>query len=127
MKKLIDLKTYEDACAILGIDPETVSVSGVSTDDCNALYAVAKLFIIVRAANKLVNDGNEWKPDWNDGKWKYTAYFYIGGSSGFRSGGFGDWYSSSDVGSRLCFKTSEAAEYIGTQFTDLYKSFMLIN
>lgn len=127
MQKLTDLKTFEDACTIEGIKPDSITASGLSQEDNNALLALAKLFIIVRAANRLINDGKEWKPDYNDNTWKYFAWFAMdGGSGGFRYDDCAHWTSGSSVGSRLCFKTSEAAEYIGTQFTDLYKAFMVI-
>lgn len=129
MEKLNDLKTFEDACNILGIDPATVIAPGTVQEDTAALVALAKLFIIVRAANRLVNDGQEWKPNWNDDdEYKYFAYFWMDetGSSGFRCGDYDLWRSRTDVGSRLAFKTSEAAEYIGNQFIELYKAFMVI-
>jgi len=129
MEKLTDLKTFEDACKILGIDPASVVAPGTVQEDTAALVALAKLFIIVRAANRLVNDGQDWKPDWNDDdQYKYFAYFWMddNGSSGFQYGDFGYWLSYTVVGSRLAFKTSEAARYIGETFTDLFKAFMVI-
>lgn len=129
MEKLNDLKTFEDACKILGIDPATVIAPGTVQEDTAALVALAKLLIIVRAANRLVNEGKDWKPDWNDDdQYKYFAYFWMDdkSSSGFQYDGFGYWGSVTVVGSRLAFKTSEAAEYIGNQFIELYKAFMVI-
>lgn len=130
MEKLNDLKTFEDACKILGIDPATVIAPGTVQEDTAALVALAKLFIIVRAANRLVNEGQDWKPDWNDDdQYKYFAYFWMddNGSSGFQYLDYVTWYSNTDVGSRLAFKTSEAAEYIGNHFLELYKTFMVID
>jgi len=74
---------------------------------------------------KSLNEG--WVPDWNnDNQYKYYPWFKMG-SSAFRCDGYDYWNSSSDVGSRLCFKSSELARFAGEQFTDLYKKFMLIN
>lgn len=40
---------------------------------------------------------------------------------------FGNWASTTNVGSRLCFKSVEQAEYAGKQFIDLYEDLMLID
>jgi hypothetical protein len=37
------------------------------------------------------------------------------------------WLTSSDVGSRLCFKSSELAEYAGKTFESIYKDFLTLN
>jgi hypothetical protein len=40
---------------------------------------------------------------------------------------FGDWansYTYADHGARLCFKTSELAEYAGKQFEGIYREFL---
>ena len=124
------LTSFEDACKILGLDAEKVvpDFSNYPEADKKAMIAHAKLVIIAKAANQLANDGKEHKPDWNDGKLnKYYPWFYMGGSLGFRYYGCADWDSFSDVGSRLCLKSSELAEYAGKQFTDLYQKFMITN
>ena len=87
-------------------------------DSDEKAYKLLKLIAIT------LNEG--WTPDWNnDNQYKYYPWFYMGGSSGFRCSGCGDWRSGSDVGSRLCFKTRELAEYAANQFTETYKQFML--
>src|SRR5688500_12280197 len=104
--KVTDLKTFEDACQVEGISPESVTVPTTIQENSNALLALAKLFIIVRAANRLSNNGEVWKADWNNtNEYKYFAWFYMGGSSGFRCVDCDVWLSTSVVGSRLCFKT----------------------
>jgi hypothetical protein len=125
MEKLNQLKTFDDSCKVLGLDANTVipDFSSFPATDHAAMIAHAKLVIIARAANKLANDGQEWKPDWNDDNWKYYPWFEMGGSSGFRFYVCDRWYSNSTVGSRLCFISREVAEYIGKQFTDLYKDY----
>lgn len=73
---------------------------------------------------KSLNEG--WKPDWEDGNWnKYYPWFKMG-SSAFRSDDYADWGTGSNVGSRLCFKSSKLAKYAGEQFTDVYRKFMII-
>jgi hypothetical protein len=129
MEKLEQLKTFEDACAVLGLDPEQVipDFSRYPERDRNAMVAHAKLVIITRAANKLTNSGEEWEPNWNNLKWdKYFPWFEMGGSSGFRFNGYDGWGSYSSVGSRLCFITRHTAEYVGKQFVDLYRDYFVI-
>lgn len=73
-----------------------------------------------------LNEG--WKPNWDDiSEYKYYPWFDMRGSAGFRYHDYGNWAANTAVGSRLCFKSSELAEYAGTQFTELYKDFMIIN
>ena len=124
MKNIEDLKTFEDACKLENLDSKKVipDFSCFPEADRKALEAHAKLLIIVKAANRIDNDGEEWTPDWNDGNWKYQPWFVMSeGSSGFRSYDFGGWRATSNVGSRLCFKTEAVCKYISTQFIDLYR------
>ncbi len=127
MKELKNLKTFEDACKIEGLDPEKVipDFSCYPVQDHSAMIAHAKLVIIARAANRLANKGVEWKPDWtNNNQWKYYPWFEMyRGSSGFRFGDFDLWHSYSYVGSRLCFLSREVGEYVATTFLDLYRSY----
>ena len=74
---------------------------------------------------KSLNEG--WTPDWEDDNVRKYYPWFVMGSSGFRFGGLANWYTYSNVGSRLCFKTSGLASYAGNQFKDLYKKFMIIN
>lgn len=70
----------------------------------------------------------KWVPNLNDSnQTKWFPWFELGGSSGFRYSDSGGWDSGSVVGSRLCFKTRELAEYSGKQFTEVYKRFMIID
>lgn len=73
---------------------------------------------------RALNEG--WEPDWNDNnQYKHFPWFHMAGSSGFRFCGYDTWATDSRVGSRLCFKSRELAEYAGKQFADLYNKFML--
>jgi len=128
MKNYNEIKTFEDACKIQGIDPKKVlpDFSNYPEGDREALLAHAKLVIIVRASNKLANEGKEWTPDWNN--WderKYEPWFALDekGSSAFRFHDYDRWNSNSDVGSRLCFISNEVCEYVANQFIDLYESY----
>ena len=129
MEKLEQLKTFEDACKILGLDPGKVSpdFTGYPKQDVKSMQAHAKLVIVARAANKLDNDGKEWIPDFSDwNQTKYEIWFeYDGGSSAFRYCDYVFWGTLSVVGSRLCFKSRAVAKYIGNQFIDLYNEYLL--
>jgi len=115
-----EIKTFDDACAKLGINPEEIKLTTPEqlNHHAKALVAHIKLVIITEA----LNDG--WKPDWTDGEWnKYYPWFEMGSASGagFSSVGYGNWRAYSTAGSRLCFKSRELAKYAGTQFEDIYK------
>ena len=128
MEKLNQLKTFEDACKVEGLDPKKVipDFSCYPKKDRKAMIAHAKLVIIVRAANRLANGGKEWKPDFdNSSQWKYHAWLVKRGSSGFLFGDDVDWRSGSHVGSRLCFISSEVCEYIAKKFIKLYNEYFL--
>jgi hypothetical protein len=80
---------------------------------------------IIKMLAKTLNEG--WEPDWsNQNEYKYYPWFEMRGSSGFRFGVYADWFTHSLVGSRLCFKSRELAEYAGKQFVDVYRDFMTI-
>ena len=116
------IKSVTDAINELGEnDPDVIEYRKFQKADVpeRILAQVqAELFI------KALNEG--WEPDWdNSNEYKYFPWFKMG-SSGFRYGDFGRWDTLSNVGSRLCFKSSELAKYAGTQFTDVYEKFMLI-
>lgn len=124
------IKTFEDACKTLKLDSKKVipDFSCYPEKDKKAMEAHAKFIIIVRASNKLENNGKEWTPDWsNDNEYKYYPWFDMSkGSSGFRYDAYDDWHAVTGVGSRLCFKTEELAEYTANMFIDLYKAYFLM-
>jgi|GEM_PF-751113 len=130
MKNFTDLKTFEQACELLNIDSKIVlpDFSNYPEQDKLAMIAHAKLPIIVRAANKLANDGEEVVFDFNDSSQrKYEPWFdmenYSDGSGGFRYDGCDDWDTDSDVGSRLCYISREVCEYTANQFIEVYKAY----
>jgi hypothetical protein len=115
------IKTFNDACEKLGIDPNTIPVvEAILTDLQKPVIALYRLMVIFKAIN------NGWEPDWsNSNQYKYYPWFYVL-SSGF---GFSDSYyfcASTYVGSRLCTDTSEKALYIAKQFEKDYEDFLLI-
>lgn len=101
--KLQELQTFEQACEVLELDSKKVlpDFSCYPESDRKALESQAKLFIVVKAANKIENNSIEWTPDWNDRTDKYEAWFDLS-SSGFRFNDYDNWNSNSNVSSHLC-------------------------
>lgn len=124
------IQTFEDACNALNLNPDQVlpNVSAMPEHHQKAIISHAKLVIITEA----LNEG--WKPDWkNSSEWKYYPWFRMSSGSGLACDDYAcDYsdsnvgYSHSSVGSRLCFKTSELAEYAGNQFKELYEDYFLL-
>jgi hypothetical protein len=123
------IKSFEDACEKLSLDPAALpDFSMMPEKHRKALLAHAKLIIICEA----LNEG--WTPDWNDqSQYKYHPFFEVDANDenpagfGFSFTTYDGWLTYADVGSRLCFKSSELAKYAGKQFADLYKDYFLIS
>lgn len=122
-----DIKTFEDACNALNIQPSVPDFTMVPEKHQKAMLAHYKLVIIVEA----VNEG--WTPDWsNDGEWKYELWPDIIEDKSKPSGfglayhGYVSWHANARVGSRLCFKSREVAKYTFETFKDLYEDYLLI-
>jgi hypothetical protein len=122
-KEITDrIKTFDDVLLELQVIPKDFAeqCSGLSRDE----VAYRKIKLITEA----LNEG--WTPDWTDGNWnKYYPWFKMGSPSGvgFSYLGYAGWRSYSYVGSRLCFKSSELAEYAGKTFESIYKDFLTLN
>lgn len=112
-EKITDrVKTFEDACNVTGDYPKSDRFTEGTTDE----IAYKKLKVIIAA----LNEG--WTPDWNNSnEVKYYPWFEM--RSGFRLTYVFDYYRASNVGSRLCFRTRDLANYAVSQFPDLYKDF----
>lgn len=118
------IKTFEDACKKLGVDPEKLpGVTGLPEEFAKTIIAAYKLMIIYKAIN------NGWIPNWgNYDQWKYYPWFEVLSSGfGFSLSYFGYVITLSSVGSRLCTDTSEKALYIGKQFKAEYKDYFLFS
>jgi len=120
MKITDRIKTYEDACKELGIEPldESEMIEAGFTPD-EIIYRMIKT--ITKA---LVGD---WKTNWEDGSQKKWYPWFKVSSGGFVFYVAPYRYSGADAGSasRLCFPTEELAIYAGKQFIELYKKFIL--
>ena len=105
------VKTFEEACDILNIQPD------FSNYEFESSIAHSKLIIIF----KVLNEG--WKSDWNNkNQRKYYPRFNMS-PFGFVDTFCVTWGTYSFAGSRLCGKTDTIAEYAGRQFVDIYKEF----
>ncbi|MDN3672636.1 hypothetical protein QWY99_06155 [Flavobacterium branchiarum] len=119
-----DIKTFEDACKVLNLDPAIIipDFSLFPESDRQAMIDHTKLVIIAKAIN------GDWVPDWNDwDQYKYHPWFKMVSPSGggFSCYGYDSWLTLSAVGSRLCFQTRDMAKYAGKQFEELYKSYFV--
>ena len=118
------VKSFEDACKVLDITPSIPVVTGIPEKYQKPLIANYQLMVIAEA----LNEG--WTPDWSNGEWdKWYPWFKMDDSSSAGRFSFHDSVaqgSHSSVGSRLCFKSEELADYAGTQFLELYRELFVI-
>ena len=118
------VKSFEDACQVLGISTNVPEVKGLPRKHQKAIIANYKLIVIAEA----LNEG--WKPNWQDSdEYKYYPWFDMSNPAGV-----GYSYTSStashanaNFGSRLCLKNRELAIYFGQTFTDLFNDSLLLN
>ena len=122
-QKITDrVKTFQDACEIVGIDSNVVNA--FEGYDERSYF---KLKTIIRA----LNEG--WMPDWNnDDEYKYYPRFDTqkdenNNPSGFRLCGCYGVVSRTVASARLVYRTQEIALYAGKQFLELYRGFMLLD
>lgn len=122
------IKSYEDACKALGINPDALpDVSALPEKHRKALIAHYKIITITEA----LNEG--WQPNWNNhDEFKYSPYFGVDASVeqpsgfGFSFSIYVIWLTATAVGSRLCFKSSELCLYAIEQFKELYIDYYLM-
>lgn len=113
----MDIKTFEDACEALDIDPDAVCCDADTLDE----IAYKRLKIIIKA----INGG--WEPDWdNTSQRKWHPWFKLSSGFGFDDSAFVYGLSNSFVGSRLCFESEEKSDYAAKQFLSLYKELLTI-
>lgn len=114
------IKTFEDACVHLSIDPNQLpEVPGQEFK--KPVVAAYKLMIIYKAIN------NGWKPDWSN--WDQLKYYpwygVLSSGFGFSVSDYICTYTVTHVGSRLCTDTREKALYIAEQFKQEYQDYFL--
>ena len=133
-RKAINLKPNDDFTVvkkkysenIMQIEDVAWLVNELNPKHLEALVALNELFTIAEAWNKV--DG--FVPDFSNGnQCKYFPWFiYNNASAGFVYAytHCTPTYASANVGSRLCFKTSERATQFGKQFAELYNKVFLL-
>lgn len=118
------VKSFEDACQVLGISTNVPEVKGLPRKHQKAIIANYKLIVIAEA----LNEG--WKPNWQDSdEYKYYPWFDMSNPAGV---GCSYTYNAASlttagIGSRLCLKNRELAIYFGQTFTDLFNDSLLLN
>jgi len=111
------VKTADDAFAIKGITIGSIVNDNDTTDEI--------AYKILKVIAEVLNEG--WVPDWkNNNQYKYYPWFDLSSGSGLSYHVFDYRHSTSFVGSRLCFKSEELAEYAGKQFIKEYTDFFII-
>lgn len=118
------VKSYEDACAVLGIDPRgsMPDTSECPAEDRKAYIAFHKLVVIVRA----LNEG--WRPDWaNPNQDKWFLWWRTEGNAGLASAysQYGPASAGANIGPRLCFKSEALADYAAENFKSLFEDYLL--
>lgn len=114
-----DIKTFEDACKALDINPALPDFSRTPRLE-NFLKAQYQLAVITQALN------GDWQPDWKDeDQPKYQLWWDM------EDGGFSLYlvrvgYLLAGVPSCLCFQSREVAKYASETFYELYKSYMVV-
>lgn len=138
------VKTFEDACTVLGIDPDEWKKKHLMFD--KDVLAYLKLRVITQA----LNEG--WYPKFTEDERRYYPWFYIltqeeydnlsaeekrrcVGRASFNANAYGGLvyayanvassYSSANSGARLAFSNYDLAVYAGKQFIDIWADFVL--
>ena len=152
------VKTYKDACKILGKDPlekyidKTVELENGEKFVSYSLPLDEIAYIQLKTIIEALNEG--WKPQLTEDEYRWYPWFYLytkeeikrkskadlkrqrglllgGGASAGAYCGFAYVYStltpsnaSATLGSRLCLKSEELADYCGRQFIEIWFSYL---
>ena len=140
------VKTFEDACEVLGEDHQYVKAyrewMRISYAECKDITAYLKLRIICAA----LNEG--WKPKFDGKEYRHYPWFCIYTKKAYKwldddekkecrvvglshdnayayaDNGVQTLYSGANSSSRIVFKTRELAEYCGKQFIDIWADYL---
>jgi hypothetical protein len=145
------VKTFEDAVRILGEGNELVREFNDFKEHTDFLTGDVMAYIKLRIVVAALNEG--WVPSFKEDEFRWYPWFNLytdeevakmseeqkkrvllwggysddGSSSGLAcADSNGAWsFSDAHVGSRLALKSEELADYVGRQFIELYKEFMI--
>lgn len=129
------VKNFEDACTVLGIDPDEWKKRHLMFD--KDVLAYLKLRVIAKA----LNEG--WYPKFTEDELRYYPWFYIitkeeydnlsaeekrrcvgrASNDAFAFGGL--VCASAGIGARLALSNYDLAVYAGIQFIDIWADFVL--
>lgn len=125
-EKITDqVKSFNDVLEILGEDVTENQKILLAYNGQDGAMISAKAYLQLTLIAKVLNEG--WEPNWeNRNEYKYTPWFKHKAGFGLSYYDYAAWYSSTRVGSRLCFKTAELAKYAATQFADIYRDYLTI-
>lgn len=115
------LRTIQDV-----MDDQGVKLCDIQPYKCpqNADEESINAYAVLIYVLKAINENQE--PNWdNDNERKFVPYFKMSGS-GFSYHDYGNWHTSSDVGSRLCYLSLDKLKHTVAQpeFLELYRKFM---
>lgn len=116
-RKFDEIRTFEDACEEIGINPLSIFSD---IDTCDEI-AYKKLKVIAKA----INQG--WTPDWtNTNQKKWWPWFDLSSGFGFSGSDYRYANAHTGVGSRLCFETEAKSNYAAKQFIHIYQELLTI-
>jgi len=147
------VKTFEDACAVLGDENQFVLLYNVFINEFSVTKHIQSdkdvlTYLKLRIITAALNEG--WEPQFTEDECRYYPWFefftqselnemsddekgrvvgraysnsHASGGLAYASANGASSYSFGS-GSRLAFKTRELAEYAGRQFVELYADFV---
>lgn len=125
-EKITDqIKDFNDVLEVLGdeVTDNQKILLAYNGQDADMISAKAYLQLVLIA--KVLNEG--WAPNWeDDDEWKYIPWFKYKAGFGLSYTDSDGWLAHTSIGSRLCFKTKELAEYAAKQFADIYNDYLTI-
>lgn len=113
-----DIKSFETACEVAGIDPVKFVKNLEDNGDTVDEIAYKKLKLIIRTIN------GDWKPDWNNQNQK-KWYPWFNTQSGFSYALTDCDVAATSLGSSLVVDSSDKAVHMATHFLNEYKSFLI--
>lgn len=128
------IKTYEDACKVLKVDPKNLpGVSKLPKHERQHIINSVKLSRIVRALNTDHSTGKAWEPNWHDTTQpKYFIWNSVKaskknpGGTAFSYSYYFSWYTNAIVSSRLSLQSSDRVMHLNEHFKKLLAEYLLI-
>ena len=146
------IKTFEDACEVLGNNHPFIQAYKCWENDGVNNQTDIDAYLKLRIICEALNEG--WEPKFTEDEWRYYPWFYLytqqelddmdddekqerhmidTGDYETEYCGFGSAISNyvpsgtgANFGSRLCLKNSELATYCGKQFISIWADFNLV-